>query len=122
MPITTKLGSWMLVVALAASALVVLLAAPASATLSEEAFEACLLERINDSRVDEGLNELEMALDLNPLTREWSEYMATHNDFRHMTPAERDPFSLTAPTPGARTSPGMKVGICPTARKSTRCS
>jgi len=82
----------MLVVAIAASALVVLLAAPASATLSEEAFEACLLERINDSRVDEGLNELEMALDLNPLAREWSEYMATHNDFRHMTPAERDPI------------------------------
>lgn len=92
MPITKKLGHWLLVVALAASALVVLVAVPASSALSEEAFEACLLDKINESRVEEGLNELEMALDLNPLTREWSEYMATNDDFRHMTAAERDPI------------------------------
>lgn len=63
--------------------LVVLVPQPARAALSRDAFEDCLLDRVNEERSARGIVELQMAYDLVPEVRDWSEWMR-FNDFAHM--------------------------------------
>ncbi len=67
-------------------------AAPASAALAPEDFEACLLNLINTARLAAGADTLEMAFDLNPEVRAYSQKMAGEGDLRHMTSTERNPI------------------------------
>jgi uncharacterized protein YkwD len=87
---------WLLIAvgALLAGLLTVLPSSTASAAISQDAFEACLLNKINDSRAAVGAVPLQMARDRIDQVRDWSEWMR-HNEFRHMTSAERDPILPT---------------------------
>lgn len=51
----------------------------------------CLLDEINDSRHAAGRADLGHATSLTSDLRDWSKWMS-QNDFRHMTPTERDPI------------------------------
>lgn len=86
----TEITGWLRLVAAFAVALsvVVLTPSPADAALSRDAFEDCLLDRLNEDRSDLGLVELEMAYDLVPGVRDWSEWMR-FNNFEHMTSSTR---------------------------------
>jgi heat shock protein HslJ len=66
--------------------------APAAAALTVEDFEQCLLGLINRDRIANGAGTLEMAYDLNPAVRAYSQKMAGEGDLRHMTSAERNPI------------------------------
>lgn len=57
--------------------------ATADAAIGRDAFENCLLDRANAARSAAGVGKLEMAHDLVPQVRDWSEWMRS-NDFEHM--------------------------------------
>jgi hypothetical protein len=61
---------------------------PARAASSHDAFEGCLLEGANEARAAAGLGDLQMARDLVPQVRDWSEWMR-FNDFEHMPDSRR---------------------------------
>lgn len=61
---------------------------PAGAAPSRDAFEDCLLERANAARAAAGLSDVQMAHDLIPAVRDWSEWMR-FNTFEHMPDALR---------------------------------
>lgn len=89
----------LIVVAMAITlSLVVLTPQPARAAISRDAFENCLLDRVNDERSARGIREVEMAYDLVPEVRDWSQWMRFHT-FEHMPASLRDdilPASTTA--------------------------
>ena len=62
---------------------------PAQAAPSRSSFEACLLEGVNDARAAAGRAPVQMAQDLVPQVRDWSEWMR-FNDFEHMSSSRRD--------------------------------
>jgi uncharacterized protein YkwD len=61
----------------------------ARASSSQSAFENCLLDGVNEARGAQGMDPIEMASDLVPDVREWSEWMR-FNDFEHMPSSRRD--------------------------------
>lgn len=63
----------------------------ARAAISPDDFESCLLERINTDRDQQGRSILGHATSMTQDLRDWSEWMR-HNEFRHMTSAERNPI------------------------------
>lgn len=77
-----------------AIALVLLALTPvpaARAALSPDDFESCLLDLINEDRAANGRSTLGLAGEMTEGLRNWSEWMR-HNEFRHMTPSERNPI------------------------------
>jgi hypothetical protein len=90
---TTVPRSWLLLVvgSLLAGLLVAFPGSAVNAAIPPDDFEACLLEKINEDRAEVGAVPLRMATDRIEQVRAWSRWMR-HNDFRHMTSAERSPI------------------------------
>jgi hypothetical protein len=68
---------------------VVLSPTPAIAAPSLDSFEKCLLDRVNEARAAAGRAPVQMATDLIPGVRDWSQWMR-FNDFEHMSSATRN--------------------------------
>jgi uncharacterized protein YkwD len=82
-----RLGRLALVALLIASALIAP-GATASAAQSPGAYEACLLDEINSARRSAGAGPVQMASDLVPAVRDYSEWMR-NNTFQHMSDSRR---------------------------------
>ena len=59
--------------------------------MTQDDFEACLLDRVNDARAEAGEVPVQMAADLIPDVRDWSEWMR-FNEFEHMPSSVRNPI------------------------------
>ncbi|MEX0865182.1 MAG: CAP domain-containing protein, partial [Acidimicrobiia bacterium] len=87
-PAVDRWSRRLLTVAMSWCLLLALAPAPAQAAISPDQFESCLLTKINEARSGSGVAPLGRAADKTAQVRDWSEWMR-HNDFRHMTSAER---------------------------------
>jgi uncharacterized protein YkwD len=88
-----------------ALSVVVITPSPAQAAVSRDVFEDCLLDRLNEERADHGRVELQMAYDLVPDVRDWSQWMR-YNDFVHMPSSVRNNI-----LPNSTTSWGENIAM-----------